>query len=72
MNVMQNQIGSDFKNPKVSKSFQKMILNNINNSTFNNSFGCINVPFEFIKITKEKAIGSLVFVLGESETDYTL
>jgi len=72
MNNLKNKIGSDFVNPKVSNSYRKLIVDNINNSTFNNSFGCINVPFEFIILTKDKAIGSFVFVLGESENDYLL
>jgi hypothetical protein len=70
MNYLKTLIGNKFDEIKVSDSYKKVVIQNINNGTFNNSFGCINVPLEFISITKNMAIGSLIFVLGENEKDY--
>lgn len=72
MNKLKKLIVTDFNSPRVSKNFQNIVTKNLNNTTFNNSYGCINVPFEFISLTKKKAKGAMVFVLGESETNYTI
>ena len=72
MNKLKKLIVTDFNSPRVSKKFQNIVTKNLNNATFNNSYGCINVPFEFISLTKNKAKGAMVFVLGESESNYTI
>ena len=51
---------------------RNVVISNDNNGTYNNSFGCINVPLEFISLTKNKAIGSYIFVIGEDENNYTI
>jgi len=70
--ILEHNIGSDFNKMFVSKNYRKLVLDNDNNSTFNNSYGCINVPSEFLKLTNDKAVGSLIFVIGESENNYLI
>lgn len=70
MNHLVSLMGSNFDKIGVTKSFENTIRVNNNNGVYNNSFGCINVPEKFLKMTEDMAVGSLVFVLGESDTDY--
>jgi hypothetical protein len=70
MKLLKSSIGNDFKSIKVPYNYRRVISMNNNNGTFNNSFGCINVPEEFLNLTTNKAVSSLVFVLGESSTNY--
>ena len=70
MNKLLKTIGSDFNKTFVSKEYQMLISENDNNSTFNNSFGCINVPEGFLKLTNQNVIGSLIFVLGENDNNF--
>lgn len=70
MKKLVSSIGSDFNEINVSENYKKLISENDNNSKFNNSFGCINVPEEFLELTKNQAVESLIFVLGESNKNY--
>jgi len=70
--ILEKNIGSNFNNMYVSENYRKLVLTNHNNSMFNNSYGCINVPSEFLKLTNDKAVGSLLFVIGEDEYDYLI
>lgn len=72
MNNLVSLIGSDFDELKVSSKFKKTIKNNLNTGVYNNSFGCINVPNKFISKTKNYAVNSLVFVMGEDASEYTI
>lgn len=70
MKLLVSVIGSDYTDVKVSKKFKNLIYKNNQNGMFNNSFGCINVPQEFLELSSKNAVNSLVFVLGESDIDY--
>jgi hypothetical protein len=70
MNKLVSLIGNNFDKINVPNSFRSVVLNNINNGTFNNSFGCINVPEKFIELTKNESVNSLVFVMSENTNDY--
>jgi hypothetical protein len=65
-------IKTDFKEISVPKSYREHIVNNINNNIYNNSYGCINVPEGFIKLTEKQAVGSLIFVIGEEKENYLI
>jgi hypothetical protein len=71
MNYQMSLIESDFKTINVPKKYIKEIIVNDTNKTYNNSFGCINVPEEFLKLANQYAVGSLVFVMGENN-DYLI
>jgi len=70
MNNLVSLVGNNFDEINVPNSFRNVVLNNINNGTFNNSFGCINVPEKFIELTKNESVNSLVFVIGENTNNY--
>ena len=72
MNTLKKLVGSNFNEMSVSKNYRSVVSQNMDNGLFNNSFGCINVPLEFISLTKNKAINSYIFVIGENEKDYTI
>jgi hypothetical protein len=65
-------IKTDFKEIAVPKSYRDQIVNNINNNIYNNSYGCINVPEGFIKLTEKQAVGALIFVIGEEKENYLI
>ena len=70
MNQLISLIGSDFNQIKISSNYRNVVISNDNNGTYNNSFGCINVPEKFLEKSNNYAVNSLVFVLGESKNDY--
>ena len=55
-------------NPKISNEYYT-IIKNIN---MNLSYGCFNVPPEFLPILRKFCIDSFVFNLGEEDNDYLL
>ena len=63
-------IKSDFNEMAVPGNYRKEVVNNIKNSRYNNSYGCINVPVEFLDLSYEIAAGSYLFVLGEGVDNY--
>lgn len=54
----------------IPNSFIKMVEQYIGTSKFNKSYGCINLPEDFLKIAKPYAVGALVFVIGETNNNY--
>jgi hypothetical protein len=66
MNELTKLIKTSVDSPKVPIEYRKKILNNINNTYYNNSFGCINVPKCFLDKTRHLAKGSLLFVMDEN------
>lgn len=70
MNELKKLIKSDFTNPSVPTTYRTKVLENLNNSFYNNSFGCINVPEKFLELSDKYALNAKVFVLGENQNDY--
>lgn len=71
LNQMKATIGTGVSSPAVPDDFIKLVENYMNTSKFNKSYGCINVPVDFLKkaqpYAKQKAN---VFVIGETEQNY--
>jgi hypothetical protein len=70
MKNMLAMIKTDFKDMSVPKSYSETMAKNLRNYTFNNSYGCINVPEGFLLLTEKLAPGSLLIVLGEEKEGY--
>jgi hypothetical protein len=70
MKNMLAMIKTDFKDMSVPKSYRETMAKNLRNYTFNNSYGCINVPEGFLLLTEKLAPGSLLIVLGEEKEGY--
>lgn len=54
----------------IPDSFIKTVEQYMGTSKFNKSYGCINIPDDFLKIARPYAVGALVFVIGETENNY--
>jgi hypothetical protein len=54
----------------IPDSFIKTVEQYMGTSKFNKSYGCINIPEDFLKIARPYAAGALVFVIGETEDNY--
>jgi len=54
----------------IPDEFIKTVEQYLGTSKFNKSYGCINLPTDFLKIAKPYAVGSLVFVIGETDSNY--
>lgn len=54
----------------IPDNFINMVEQYLQTSKFNKSYGCINLPDDFLKIAKPYAVGALVFVIGENENNY--
>jgi hypothetical protein len=54
----------------IPDSFIKTVEQYMGTSKFNQSYGCINIPEDFLKIARPYAAGALVFVIGETEDNY--
>ncbi len=70
LEILKTKIGSNYNQMMVSEKYRNLISENNNNSMFNNSFGCINVPSEFLTLTNKQSVGSLIFVIGENDTNF--
>jgi hypothetical protein len=70
MKNMLAMIKTDFKDMSVPKSYRETMAKNLRNYTFNNSYGCINVPEGFLLLTEKLAPGSMLIVLGEEKEGY--
>jgi hypothetical protein len=64
-NDLNRLIESPTDSPYVPKKYIQQVIKNIDNTYYNNSFGCINVSNDFIKKTKDLAKESFVYVLEE-------
>jgi len=54
----------------IPDEFIKTVEQYLGTSKFNKSYGCINLPADFLKIAKPYAVGSMVFVIGETDSNY--
>ena len=54
----------------IPDSFIKTVEQYLNTSKFNKSYGCINLPEDFLKIARPYAVNALVFIIGETEDNY--
>jgi hypothetical protein len=72
LKILVNAIKTDVKNPKVSDHYNKIINQNFRSYAYNNSYGCLNVPESFIKLTCSLAPDSKLFVMGEEKEDYLI
>jgi hypothetical protein len=58
------------KSEGIPDSFIKTVEQYLGTSKFNKSYGCINLPEDFLKIARPYATGALVFVIGETQNNY--
>jgi hypothetical protein len=70
MKSMLAAVKTDFKEISAPKAYRESMAKNLRSFTYNNSYGCINVPEGFLLLTENLASGSLLIVLGEEEKDY--
>ena len=70
MKSMLAAVKTDFKEIAAPKAYRETMAKNLRSFTYNNSYGCINVPEGFLLLTENLASGSLLIVLGEEEKDY--
>jgi len=54
----------------IPDEFIKTVEQYLGTSKFNKSYGCINLPTDFLTIAKPYAVGSMVFVIGETDSNY--
>jgi hypothetical protein len=68
---LKKSMGSSASSPKVSQEFLNLVEKYVNTSKFNKSYGCINVPSDFLKKARPYAKkGTLVFVIGETSKNF--
>jgi hypothetical protein len=71
LEMLKKSMGSNAKSPQVSDEFIKLVEKNINTDKFNKSYGCINVPVDFLNLARPYAVkGTMVFVIGETKDNY--
>jgi len=58
------------KSESIPDSFIKTVEQYLGTSKFNKSYGCINLPEDFLKIARPYAVGALVFIIGETQNNY--
>ena len=68
---LKKSIKTDINSPTVPSQFLKLVQDYMNTSEFNKSYGCINVPEDFIKKAQPYAkMNANIFVVGETEQNY--
>jgi hypothetical protein len=70
---LKSKMGKSFnpKNPNVPQAFIDEVTKYLNTTKYNKSYGCINVPVDFLNIAKPYAKQKpMVFVIGEKENNY--
>lgn len=72
LETLKNKLGqsSSVKNASVPNEFIQMVEKFNKTQKFNKSYGCINVPVDFLNVAKPYAKGSMLFVIGETENNY--
>lgn len=71
MKQAKQRIGTNFNDPAVSKQYLDFIRKNTGLELGGNmSYGCINVPVQFLNMIRPYAVGSFIFVVGEKQTNY--
>lgn len=68
---LKKSIKTNMNSPSVPSEFTKLVEDYMNTSEFNKSYGCINVPDEFIRKAKPYAkMNANIFVVGETSQNY--
>jgi len=58
------------KSSSVPQEFISMVEKYNQTQKYNKSYGCINVPTDFLNIAKPYAKGAMLFVIGETKANY--
>jgi hypothetical protein len=58
------------KSTSVPQEFLSMVEKYKSTQKFNKSYGCVNLPTDFLKIAKPYAVGAMLFVIGETQNNY--
>jgi hypothetical protein len=58
------------KSASVPQEFISMVEKYNQTQKYNKSYGCINLPTDFLNIAKPYATGSMLFVIGDTKTNY--
>jgi len=70
---LKSKMGKSFnpENPNVPQEFIDEVTKYLNTSKYNRSYGCINVPADFLEKAKPYAKQKpMVFIIGETENNY--
>ena len=70
---LKSKMGKSFnpENPNVPQEFIDEVTKYLNTSKYNRSYGCINVPVDFLEKAKPYAKQKpMVFIIGETENNY--
>ena len=69
---LKNKMGKSAspKSAAVPQEFLNMVEKYKSTQKFNKSYGCINLPTDFLKIAKPYAVGAMLFVIGETQNNY--
>ena len=68
---LKKSMGTNLSSPKVPQEFLNLVGKYVNTSKFNKSYGCINLPADFLKKARPYAKkGTLVFVIGETNKNF--
>jgi hypothetical protein len=68
--TLRKSLGSSINSPQVPESYINLVEKYLETDRFNKSYGCLNVPAEFIQKTIPYAQGAMVFVMGEGQENY--
>lgn len=72
LNQLKQKMGhsASVKSTSVPPEFIKMVQDYNQTQKFNKSYGCINVPVDFLNAARPYAKGSMLFVIGETKNNY--
>jgi hypothetical protein len=71
MKQAKQKMGTNFDDPAVSKQYLDFIRKSTGLELGGNmSYGCINVPVQFLNLIRPYAVGSFIFVVSENQTNY--
>ena len=68
--TLRKSLESSINSPQVPESYINLVEEYLETDRFNKSYGCLNVPAEFIQKTIPYAQGAMVFVMGEGQENY--
>jgi len=68
---LRKAMGTTVNSPEVPEEYINLVAKYNNTSKFNQSYGCINVPVDFLKKARPYSTqGTFVFVVGETDKNY--
>jgi len=72
LELLKTKMGSSAspKSSAVPQEFLKMVEQYQGTQKFNKSYGCVNLPTDFLKIARPYAVGAMLFVIGETKNNY--